>query len=239
MAATEFDIIRDEQERSNLLRAVSDIENAISISPPDTRRVLQNTLDNAKKRVTTLDKKIEEAKVEREAAARAQTTAAALAAKETKLNAEERGTYRGFLEEWYFTKKDLGKLDQFYTHSYDRLSEDGKEEMEKRIDEGIKRGEFKAGDLPESVKKRQAEFKHESSKTRKQAEQSSDVTDAHSTAIDPKDKQSPAKTAESRGKMQIDLSSVDLKGVQLVATASKPCSAFIPDASGQSCVQRG
>ena len=118
MAVTEADIFRDEQERGNLLKAVSEIENAIAGSTPGTRRVLENTLDNAKKRVATLDKRIEEAKTEREAEVRAETAAAALAAKETKLSAEERETYRGFLAKSYFTKKDFGKLDQFYSHSY-------------------------------------------------------------------------------------------------------------------------
>ena len=82
----------------------------------------------AKARVVTLDKKIEEAKVERAAEAQAQVAAAAaLAAKETALSAKECETYKGFLEESYFTKKDFGRLDEFYTHSYDRLSEGGKD----------------------------------------------------------------------------------------------------------------
>ena len=79
--------------------------------------------------------------------------AAALAAKETRLSEEERKTYQSFLEKSYFTKKDFGKLDEFYRHSYDRLSEDGKDEMSKRIDEGIKRGEFKFDELPKTIQR--------------------------------------------------------------------------------------
>ncbi len=78
-----------------------------------------------------LDKKIEEARVEHAAEVQTQVAVAAakLAARETALSASERETYRGFLEKAYFTKNDFGKLEEFYTHSYDRLSEGGKDEM--------------------------------------------------------------------------------------------------------------
>ena len=108
MAATEADILRDEQERGNLQRAVASLETAIAVSNPGTRRMLELSLDGVKARVSTLDRKIEVAKVEHAAEVQAQAVAAAtLAAKETALNASERESYRGFLDEKFFTKKDF------------------------------------------------------------------------------------------------------------------------------------
>ena len=156
MAVTEDDIIRDEQERSNLLRAIADVETAIAVSTPGARRVLENTRDNAMKRIVELDKKIEEAKVEHQAAEQAQMAAAALAEKETRLNAEERETYRGFLGESYFKKNDFGKLDEFYSHTYNRLSEGGKDEMSHRVWEGIRHHEYEFTDLPNEVQDKEA-----------------------------------------------------------------------------------
>ena len=240
MAATEGDIIRDEQERSNLLRAIADVETAIAGSSPSTRRILENTLENARKRVVVLDKKIEEAKVEHAAEVQAQATAAAaLAAKETKLSAEERKTYRGFLEESYFTKKDIGRLDEFYTHSYDRLSEGGKEEMSERLHEGIRRGELKSTDLPDSVLKRDAELcrKHTAIGTTEptghttRADKQTHTQDGANSAT--ASDGVAAKPSDSFPNAEIDLSSVDLSGVKLVAATSKPAAASIPDASGQ------
>ena len=153
MAATEDDIIRDEQERNNLLRAIADVETAIAVSTPGTRRVLENTRDNAMRRIATLDKRIEEAKVERATEVQLQAAAtAALVAKEKGLSAAEQETYGGFLKETFFTKKDFGKLEQFYAHSWDRLTEGGKDEMSHRVWEGVRHGEYRFTDLPKDVR---------------------------------------------------------------------------------------
>lgn len=153
MAATEYDILRDEQERSALLRTIASVETAIAVSTPGTRRVLENAVENAKIRIVTLDKKIEDAKTEHAAEAQAQAVAiATLAAKEKALSASERETYSGFLKEAFFTKKDFGKLEQFYAHSWDRLSEGGKDEMSHRVWEGVRHGEYRFSDLPKGVR---------------------------------------------------------------------------------------
>lgn len=223
MAATEFDIIRDEQERNNLLKAIADVETAMLTSSPGTRYVLVNTLENAKKRIAALEKKIEEAKVEHTAEVQAQA-AAALAAKETKLSAEERETYRGFLEEPYFTKKDFGKLDEFYIRSYDRLSEDGKEEMSKRLHEGLRRGEFKFSDLSQAIQRR--DNAHCLVKA-------VDETLARSQIS--KGEKMPSQTPEAVTKTTIrnvDLRSVDLSGFKLGDATGSPSVSDLPDASG-------
>lgn len=226
MAASEGDIIRDESERNNLQRAITDLETAIAVSNPGTRRILESSLAGVKTRVATLDKRIEEAKVERAAEAQTQAAAAAvLAAKETALSAKERETYKGFLEESYFTKKDFGKLDEFYNHSYDKLSEGGKEEMSKRIDEGIKRGEFEFSDLPKNAL--QKEKIHRAGRTDKVVPQTHPNEREENSVR-------PESTAESTTASQIDLSSVDLKGVRMAAATSEPSASAIPDASKQS-----
>ncbi len=103
-----------------------------------------------------LDKRIEQAKVEHAAEVQAQATAAAaLAAREAKLSAGERQTYGSFLKEDFFTKKDFGKLFDFYSHTWDRLSQSGKDEMSHRIWEGVRRNEYKFSDLPDPVKERE------------------------------------------------------------------------------------
>lgn len=151
------DISRDESELKNLQKVIADVETALFVSTPGTRRILENTLDGAKKRVGTLEKKIGEALKEREVEAQQQAaTVAMLAQKEAALIEKEKQTYSGFLKEEFFTKKDFGKLNDFYTHSYDRLSEGGKEEMSKRIWEGIRHKQYEFADLPAEVKEREA-----------------------------------------------------------------------------------
>ncbi len=223
MTASEDEILRDQNERNNLQKAISELETAIVVSSPGTRRVLELSLAGAKARVSKLDKKIDEAKIEHAAEVQAQVAAAAaLAAKETALSASERETYKGFLQESCFTKKDLGRLDEFYTHSYDRLSEGGKEEMSKRIHEGINRGEFKFTDLSKFIQEKDNE--HCSAKAKKETSAREHINKSNNLS-------SSAKPVERTAVNDIDLSSVDLKGIQLVAATSEPTPASIPNAS--------
>ena len=75
--------------------------------------------------------------------------------KEAALNTKEKEQYSGFLKEDFFTKKDFGRLDDFYAHTWDRLSEGGKEQMSKRIWEGVRRNEYKFTDLPKDVQEKE------------------------------------------------------------------------------------
>ncbi|WP_411845722.1 hypothetical protein AAFN60_19095 [Roseibacillus persicicus] len=77
---------------------------------------------------------------------------AAIVARETRLSQDEKVLYTEFLEKKAFEKKDFKKLEQFYTHSYEKLSDDGKAQMSQRIDEGIRRGHFDREDLPDIVR---------------------------------------------------------------------------------------
>ena len=232
MAGAEDDIIRDEQERSNLLRAIAEVETAILTSTPSVRRTLENALENAKKRIVVLDKRIEDAKVEHAAEVQAHiAAAAAMAAKETKLNAEEQETYRGFLEKAYFTKKDFGKLDEFYKHSYDRLSEGGRDEMSKRIHEGVRRGEFKFTDLPERVQEKDKE--HRSAKAKQQASAQSSTVHSKSNI------ERPVRPTGTSSVREIDLSSVQLNTVKLMDADARPSVSSVPNLLASNLVERG
>jgi hypothetical protein len=81
---------------------------------------------------------------------------AAMVERETKLNEEEKKKYSEFLAKDYFENSDISELSKFYADggTYDRLSETGKAEMDHRVKEGIKRGEFEAKDLPEVMQKK-------------------------------------------------------------------------------------
>jgi hypothetical protein len=147
----------DELERDSLLKAISEVETAKSVSTPGTRSVFENFLQNAKGRVAALDKKIQESKAEHAARKQAEVAIAALAEKEAALSASEKQTYSGFLAKGFFTKNDFGALEKFYAQTWDRLSESGKDQMSHRIYEGIRRGEYKFTDLPKVVQEKEME----------------------------------------------------------------------------------
>jgi len=46
-------------------------------------------------------------------------------------------------------------LDHFYAHSWDRLSEDGKDQMSRRIWEGVRRDEYKFADLSKDIQEKE------------------------------------------------------------------------------------
>jgi hypothetical protein len=156
MADDDSELRFDEMERDNLQGAISGVEAALAASTPGTREPLENFLRNAKSRVSVLEKKIKDAEVDRENHARDQMALADLATRETALNAKEKEAYSGFLKEEFFTKRDFAKLSEFYSHTWDRLSEGGKDQMSQRVWEGIRRDEYSFGDLPASVREKEA-----------------------------------------------------------------------------------
>ena len=119
----------EELEYKNLQGAVAEVEALLAYAAPGARVVYEAFLSNAKLQLHSLKTRIEEQKTEAQHQEREQLAIAVLAEQETALNAREREEYGSFLKEEFFTKKDFGKLEQFYRHTYDRLSEGGKEEM--------------------------------------------------------------------------------------------------------------
>jgi hypothetical protein len=84
-----------------------------------------------------------------------------LVERETALNQAEREQYAKFLEKEFFTKSDFGKLREFYAHTWDRLTEAGKDLMTMRVFEGVRRKEFEFSELPDEVKEKEAGRLHE------------------------------------------------------------------------------
>jgi hypothetical protein len=144
-----------EMERDNLQSTISAVETALAASTPGTREPLENFLRNASGRVLVLEKKIKDTKLEEENHAREQLALFDLAARETALSTKEKETYNGFLKEEFFTKRDFTKLSEFYAHTWDRLSEGGKDQMSHRVWEGIRRDLYKFSDLPQVVQEKE------------------------------------------------------------------------------------
>lgn len=157
MADSENESRLDEMERDSLQKVISEVERALAASVPGSRMALINFLENAKSRVATLDKKIKDSQVARETRANEQASVAYLAQKEAALSGSEKETFSGFLGKEFFTKKDFGDLDQFYTRTWDHLSEGGKDQMSHRIWEGVRRDKYTFGELPKTVREKETE----------------------------------------------------------------------------------
>ncbi len=86
------------------------------------------------------------------------STVAFLLQQEVRLNAAEREQYGRFLAKDFFSKSDFGALNEFYGGAWDKLTEEGKTQMSHRLWEGIRRGEYEFSELPDNVKRREAEL---------------------------------------------------------------------------------
>jgi hypothetical protein len=157
MADGDIDKKLNEIEQKNLQTLIATVETALAASTPGTRSLLENALNNAKARVGVLETKIKEAHEKSEGRAREDAAIAALVANETALSEQEREEYGEFLRKEYFTKRDFAGLEHFYAQTWERLSEGGKDEMSQRVWEGIRRDEYAFSELPESVRKKEAE----------------------------------------------------------------------------------
>jgi hypothetical protein len=153
----------DEVEYANLSDQVRQIEALINSGQSgDVSHLLKSFLHNAKSRMEEIrheevraeqDKKEQQAK---EAASLAQ-----LVEMEHQLNPEEKQQYAGFLKLDYFTKANFSDLNQFYSNTWDKLSESGKTQMSTRVWEGIRQGEYTFAELPENIRKKEAERLYE------------------------------------------------------------------------------
>jgi len=147
----------DKAEYESLQASVANAETGLTFASENTRQVLNDFLNGARGRMVALEKKMKDAKEEE---IREKETADVVVAeqkmkveRETALSSSEKETYGHFLSEEFFTKKDFGQLEKFYAHSWDRLTEGGKEEMSERVWEGIKRHEYTFDELPQVVQK--------------------------------------------------------------------------------------
>lgn len=147
-----------EIENPTLAEDIQKIEALIKSGvDPAKEFLLKGYLLNAKSQLAknTFDARHEESK--KEDKVREATAISYLADREIKLNAEEKGQYSEFLAKDYFQKPDFHELDNFYAHTWDKLSEEGKSEMSYRVWEGIRRDEYEFDELPESIRKGESE----------------------------------------------------------------------------------
>lgn len=97
----------------------------------------------------------------KEQKARESATILQLVELEHKLNSVEKEQYSGFLELDYFTKANFEKLDDFYDKTWDKLTQEGKSQMSYRVWEGVRQGEYTFDELPENIRKKEAERLYE------------------------------------------------------------------------------
>lgn len=148
----------DEAEYKRLQDTVARIDRLIagSTASSATTSALVAVSEHARARMDALEDKArvqEEERQQRESS----NLAASMAAKEEGLNKQEREQYRQFLEKDHFTKGDFVALEGFYSSAWDRLSENGKDQMSQRVWGGVKRGEYQFTELPEVVKEKEAD----------------------------------------------------------------------------------
>ena len=149
-----------ESEQWRLQEMVERIELALQFSggmDAATVGLMRRALHNAQQQISRNEADVQRKAEEQKEATERQAMINALVSRETALNSSEKQEYAGFLKKDYFTKKDFAALEHFYAHSWEKLSEGGKDQMSHRVWEGVRRGEFKFEELPKAIKEREAQ----------------------------------------------------------------------------------
>jgi hypothetical protein len=174
MTDTETALRQQEFEQVSLQSTVSNLQAALLYATGESRKVLETAYRNASGRLATVETKVKDLQGKHEEEVKEESTrAATLVAQETRLSAQEKETFGGFMKKDFFTKADFGRLEDFYKKSYDRLSEHGKDEMSHRIWEGIRKHEYTFSELPADV--REKEMRRAYGALTKQTDQSANV----------------------------------------------------------------
>lgn len=155
----------DQMESLKLQAAIADIENKLfngGASFRSSTSMLVKMLNDAKNELNSVEESEKKHHDEEQRKAQAEVAAVVyLVSRETALNELEREQYGAFIARDFFTKADFNNLDEFYTHTWDRLTEGGKAEMSQRVWEGVRRDEYEFTDMPESVKQKEAQRIHD------------------------------------------------------------------------------
>lgn len=148
-----------EAEYSRLAGQAEEIEKLIkSGARQDAGYLLTAFLENVRSRMDTI--RFDETLVQQEQKERKEKETAAvtvLVEREQSLNSTEKEQYGEFLKQDYFTKSNFGDLEEFYAKTWDKLSDGGKNEMSHRVWEGIRHDEYSFDELPEGLRKKEAE----------------------------------------------------------------------------------
>jgi len=140
------------QEMKRLERTVTDVESLLARSPESRTPLLTTFLQNAKMEIARIEHRQREDERQQ---SEAQSKLMASAERESALTREEQRQFTGFLREGFFTKNQFSALEHFYTHAYDRLSEDGREAMSCRFWEGIRHNEYAFQEAPAIVREKE------------------------------------------------------------------------------------
>ena len=144
-----------EVEASRFARSVEEIEKLIRSGADISGYPLAAALESRQARLDSIraeDEHVTTNKKERDQKDR--IAIAQMVEREAKLDKEEKDRYAQLLSKDYFTKSDFKDLEQFYTRSWDKLSDGGKAEVDKRVLEGVRQGQYEINELPDSVKER-------------------------------------------------------------------------------------
>lgn len=119
-------------------------------------------LAETEKRLGTLDQQgfSPDRRDEKKSAIAQELAVAVMVEREMALSRQEKIEFAGFLKSEFFTKRDFDALAVFYQNSWDKLSEEGKDEMTQRVWEGARQGEYELSELPENVRSRTLERLH-------------------------------------------------------------------------------
>lgn len=147
-----------EVRSSQLAQRVEEIEKLIRSGAKVTGTSLAAMLETAQAQLASERSEEQFATVgKKEREQQERVAVAHMVEREHRLNAAEKEQYGRFLEQDCFSKANFTELDRFYAHSWDKLSDEGKAEMSHRVWEGIRRDEYEFDELPENVRKKEAE----------------------------------------------------------------------------------
>ena len=146
-------------EYAKLASVVEEAERLLAAAAPGEAGIgLRCFVHNARSRLDIIQADVIRAEeIKKDEKTKQAAAVAELAAMETKLSEEEQRQYAGFLKLSYFTKANFPELERFYTHTWDRLSERGKDEMSTLVWEGVKRREYTFDELPDKVREKESE----------------------------------------------------------------------------------
>ena len=152
----------DKSQYERIEAAIRATELAMAGNPHIRKDAAMAMLEPSKKRLEALEQQglaPHQSDEERRKQENTSVAIAMLVMQETQLSSLEKQTYGGFLQQEFFTRSDFGKLDEFYADggAWDRLSGEGKKQMSERLWKGIERGEYSFDEIPENVRKKEAD----------------------------------------------------------------------------------
>lgn len=149
----------EEAEYASLESTIAQIQRTMQFGGGDagTAALLMKFVENARARLDELQREAKRNAEKEKLAAETNLQFAAMVEREKALSEAERVEYAALLEHEHFTRAEFGKLEHFYSNSWDRLTDKGKDEMSQRVWGGVRHGEYGFTELPEVVQEKEAQ----------------------------------------------------------------------------------